>query len=60
MFGHFSFLISGVDQTGGYYSRFTRLELLSQYWFQWDFWSELVILIGALWLLFKGKRLAAS
>ena len=60
MFGHFSFLISGIDPTGGYYSRFTRIELLSQYWFQWDFWSELVILIGALRLLFKSKRLAAS
>ena len=60
MFGHFSFLISGADPTGGYYSRFTRIELLSQYWFQWDFWSELVILIGALRLLFKSKRLAAS
>ncbi len=56
MFGHFSFLISGMDPTGGYYSRFTRIELLSQYWFQWDFWSELVILVGALWLLFKDKR----
>lgn len=59
MFGHFSFLISGTDPTGGYYSRFTRIELLSQYWFQWDFWSEMVILVGALWLLFKGKRLVA-
>lgn len=59
MLGHFTFLTSGVDPTGGYYSRFTRIELLSQYWFQWDFWSELVILVGALWLLFKGKRPAA-
>jgi len=57
MLGHFSFLISNTDPTGGYYSRFTRLELLSQYWFQLDFWSELVILVGALWLLFKGKKL---
>ncbi len=56
MFGHFTFLISGTDPTGGYYSRFTRMELLSQYWFQWDFWSEFVILVGALWLLFKGKK----
>jgi len=56
MFGHFSFLIFNIDSTGGYYSRFTRIELLSQYWFQWDFWSELVILVGALRLLFKGKR----
>jgi len=56
MFGHFSFLIFNMDPTGGYYSRFTRVELLGQYWFQWDFWSELVILVGALWLLFKGKR----
>ncbi|MBI5466492.1 MAG: hypothetical protein HY974_04340 [Candidatus Kerfeldbacteria bacterium] len=56
MFGHFSFLIFNIDPTGGYYSIFTRIELLSQYWFQWDFWSELVILVGALWLLFKGKK----
>ncbi|GEM_PF-2538699 len=56
MLGHFSFLIFNIDPTGGYYSRFTRIELLSQYWFQWDFWSELVILVGALWLLFKGKK----
>ena len=56
MLGHFSFLIFNIDPTGGYYSRFTRMELLSQYWFQWDFWSELVILAGALGLLFKGKR----
>ena len=56
MFGHFSFLVFNIDPTGGYYSRFSRIELLSQYWFQWDFWSELVILVGALWLLFKGKR----
>lgn len=54
-----SFLISGIDPTGGYYSRFTRIELLSQYWFQLDFWSELVILVGALWLLFKGKKSVA-
>ena len=60
MLGHFSFLISGIDPTGGYYSRFTRIELLSQYWFQLDFWSELVILVSALWLLFKGKSSAAT
>ena len=60
MFGHFLFLIFGMDPTGGYYSRLTRMELLSQYWFQWDFWSELVILVGALWLLFKGKRPVAG
>ncbi|KKT27539.1 MAG: hypothetical protein UW12_C0019G0005 [Parcubacteria group bacterium GW2011_GWF1_43_9] len=59
MLGHFSFLIFSIDPTGGYYSRFTRMELLSQYWFHWDFWSELIILVGALWLLFKGKRPAA-
>ena len=56
MFGHFAFLIFNIDPTGGYYSRFTRIELLNQWWFQWDFWSELVILVGALWLLFKGKK----
>ncbi len=56
LLGHFSFLISGIDQTGVYYSRFTKMELLSQWWFQCDFWSELVILVGALWLLLKGKK----
>lgn len=56
MLGHFSFLFFNIDPTGGYYSRFTRIELISQYWFQWDFWSEMVILVGALWLLFKGKK----
>lgn len=55
MVGHFSFLLFNIDPTGGYYSRFTRTELLSQWWFQWDFWSELVILAGALRLLFRGK-----
>src|SRR3989338_9785445 len=55
MLGHFSFLIFNIDPTGGYYSRFTRMELLSQWWFQWDFWSEFVILVGTLWLLLKGK-----
>ncbi|MEK7200639.1 MAG: hypothetical protein AAB672_00715 [Patescibacteria group bacterium] len=60
MLGHFSFLFFNIDPTGGYYSRFTRIELLSQWWFQWDFWSELVILVGALWLLFKGKRFVAD
>ncbi len=54
--GHFSFLIFGKDPTGGYYSRFTKIELLSQWWFQCDFWLELVILVGALRLLFKGKK----
>ncbi len=34
----------------------TRTELLTSYWFHWDFWSELVILIGAIWLLVKGKK----
>ena len=56
MLGHFSFLIFNIDPTEGYYSRFTKIELLSQYWFQWDFWSEFVILVGALRLLFKGKK----
>ncbi len=60
MLGHFSFLIFNLDPTGGYYSRFTRIELLTKYWFQWDFWSELVILVGALWLLLKGKKLVAG
>ena len=60
MFGHFLFLIFGKDPTGGYYSRFTRLELLTKYWFQLDFWSEFVIIVSALWLLLKGKKFVAA
>lgn len=33
----------------------TRIDLLTTYWFHWDLWSELVIFIGAIWLLKKGK-----
>lgn len=47
------FFITGVGQS--IYTGLTRIELLTAYWFHWDFWSELVILVGALWLLFKGK-----
>ena len=38
------------------YAGLTRMELLTAYWFHWDFWSELVILISAIWLLKKGKK----
>lgn len=46
------FFITGVGQAN--LSGLTRIELLTSYWFHWDFWSEFVILIGALWLLRKG------
>ena len=46
--------VSGVGAS--IYSGMTRIELLTTYWFQWDFWSELVILVGAVWLLKKGKE----
>ncbi len=47
------FFITGVGQSN--LTGLTRAELLQQYWFHWDFWSELVILAGAIWLLVKGK-----
>ena len=47
------FLVTGAGQ--GTLSRLTRMELLTSYWFHWDFWSELVIFTGAVWLLVKGK-----
>jgi len=48
------FFITGVGVTN--LSGLTRMELLTAYWFHWDFWSELVILAGATWLLRKGKN----
>lgn len=48
------FFITGVGVTN--LSGLTRMELLTAYWFHWDFWSELVILAGAIWLLRKGKN----
>lgn len=60
LLGHSSFLIFNVDPTTGYYSRFTRMELLAQPWFHWDFWSELIILAGAIWLLAKGKGVSGD
>ena len=39
------------------YAGLTRMELLTAYWFHWDFWSELVILICSVWLIRKGKKL---
>ncbi|MEK6892105.1 MAG: hypothetical protein AABX25_02890 [Nanoarchaeota archaeon] len=47
------FFITGVGQAN--LSGLTRMELLTSYWFHWDLWSEFVILIGAIWLLRKGK-----
>lgn len=47
------FVTGGV---AGIYYGLTRMELLTSYWFHWNFWSELVILISAIWLLKKGKE----
>jgi len=47
------FFVTGVGQAN--LSGLTRMELLTSYWFHWDFWSELIILIGAIWLLRKRK-----
>ena len=43
------FFLTGVGQAN--FTGLTVMELLTSYWFHWDFWSELVILIGAVWLL---------
>lgn len=48
------FFITGMGMS--IYVGLTRAELLTAYWFHWDFWSELVILISAIWLLKKGKK----
>ncbi len=48
------FFITGVGQAN--FTGLTRMRLLQQYWFHWDLWSELVIFIGAIWLLKKGKE----
>src|SRR3989344_3364754 len=42
----------GVSQ----YARYTGIDLLFEYWFQWDFWAEFVIFIGAIWLFLKDKN----
>ena len=60
MIGHFVFLIFNIDVAMGYYSRFTRMELLTQYWFHWDFWSQFVILACSIWLLVKGKGVSGD
>jgi len=48
------FFVTGMGM--GVYSGLTRMELLTKYWFHWDFWSELVILVSAIWLLKRGKE----
>lgn len=53
---YLKFFITGQGES--IYSGYTRIKLLQQYWFHWDFWSELVILISAIWLLKKGKEYA--
>jgi len=51
---YLKFFITGKGES--IYSGYAKMELLQQYWFHWDFWSELVILVGAIWLLIKGKE----
>lgn len=48
-------IVAGGGMTA-IYGGLTRMELLTSYWFHWNFWSELLILIGAIWLLKKGKE----
>lgn len=43
------FFVTGSGQAN--FTGLTRAELLAKYWFHWDFWSELVILAGAVRLL---------
>jgi len=52
------FFISGSGM--GNLAGKTRIQLLTTYWFHWDFWSELVICVGAIWLLKKGKDFRTS
>jgi len=52
------FFISGSGM--GMLAGKTRIQLLTTYWFHWDFWSELVIFIGAIWLLKIGKEFRTS
>jgi hypothetical protein len=50
------FFITGAGI--GNFAGLTRIQLLTTYWFHWDLWSELVIFIGAIWLLKRGKGYA--
>lgn len=47
------FFVTGAGEAN--FTGLTRTELLTTYWFHWDLWSEIVIIIGAFWLLRKGK-----
>lgn len=47
---------SGIGNLAGK----TRIQLLTTYWFHWDFWSEFMICVGAIWLLKKGKEVRTS
>jgi hypothetical protein len=44
----------------GPYTEMTKTELLTSYWFHWDFWSELTILLFSTWLLVKGEETTAD
>ena len=54
MLTYFLFFI--LDMPVGPYTGISKIELLTSHWFHWDFWSELVILLGAFRLLAKGKK----
>lgn len=51
---YLKFFITGQGES--IYSGYTRIKLLQQYWFHWDFWAEFVIFIGAIWLFLKDKN----
>jgi len=53
MLTYFLLFFMGVGV--GPYVGMTRMQLLTTYWFHWDFWSELAILVSAVYLLKKGK-----
>ena len=51
MLSYFLLFILGI----GPYEGMTGTQLLTTHWFHWDFWSELAILLSAVYLLKKGK-----
>ncbi len=53
LFLYLTFFITGKGFST--YSGLTRMELLTQYWFHWDLWSEIVRSASAIWLLWKGR-----
>lgn len=51
------FLFFFLNMPVGPYVGMPKMELLTSYWFHWDFWSELTIILYAIWLLVKGKEI---